>query len=157
MTQIRQRAPDPEITPIPVFRRHANDQRLDLLSASLGDRGLRRTLPSYLSARVSWCHLSSVSGVTIVARAVQELDLIGKARKCGRFRREMVVFGNDAEDLGSVCRFVLMAVAGWMNQEQQHAIQYLREENRVLRAQLGNRRLHLTDDPAPRSGPPMPG
>jgi hypothetical protein len=43
-------------------------------------------------------------------------------------------------------RFVLMAVAGWMNQEQQHAIQYLREENRVLRAQLGNRRLRLTDD-----------
>ncbi len=43
-------------------------------------------------------------------------------------------------------RFVLMAVAGWMNQEQQHAIQYLREENRVLRAQLGTRRLRLTDD-----------
>ncbi len=43
-------------------------------------------------------------------------------------------------------RFVLMAVAGWINQEQQHAIQYLREENRVLRAQLGNRRLRLTDD-----------
>ena len=43
-------------------------------------------------------------------------------------------------------RFVLLAVAVWMNQEQQQAIQYLREENRVLRAQLGNRRLRLTDD-----------
>jgi putative transposase len=43
-------------------------------------------------------------------------------------------------------RLVLMPVAGWMNQEQQHGIQYLREENRVLRAQLGNRRLRLTDD-----------
>ena len=52
-------------------------------------------------------------------------------------------------------RFVLMAVAGWMNQEQQHAIQYLREENRVLRAQLGNRRLRLTDDQR-RVWPPKP-
>jgi hypothetical protein len=36
--------------------------------------------------------------------------------------------------------------AGWMNQQQQHAIHYLREENRVLREQLGGRRLRLTDD-----------
>src|SRR5580693_10440648 len=43
-------------------------------------------------------------------------------------------------------RFVLMTVAGWMNQQQQHAIEYLREENRVLRAQLGGRRLRFTDD-----------
>jgi putative transposase len=32
-------------------------------------------------------------------------------------------------------RFVVIAVAGWMNQKQQHAIEYLREENRVLREQ----------------------
>jgi hypothetical protein len=43
-------------------------------------------------------------------------------------------------------RFLLVAVAGWMNQQQQHAIEYLREENRILRAQLGSRRLRLTDD-----------
>jgi hypothetical protein len=43
-------------------------------------------------------------------------------------------------------RFLLISVAGWMNQHQQHAIEYLREENRVLRAQLGNRRLRFTDD-----------
>ena len=42
-------------------------------------------------------------------------------------------------------RFLLIAVAGWMNQ-QQHAIEYLREENRILRAQLGRGRLRLTDD-----------
>jgi hypothetical protein len=40
----------------------------------------------------------------------------------------------------------LIAVAGWMNQQQQHAIGYLREDNRILRAQLGSRRLRLTDD-----------
>ena len=43
-------------------------------------------------------------------------------------------------------RFVVIALAGWMNQKQQHAIEYLREENRVLREQLGTRRLRFTDD-----------
>jgi transposase InsO family protein len=43
-------------------------------------------------------------------------------------------------------QFVLIAVSGWMNQRQLQMIQYLREENRVLREQLGERRLRLTDD-----------
>jgi hypothetical protein len=43
-------------------------------------------------------------------------------------------------------RFVLIAVAGWMNQRQLQAMDYLKEENRVLREQLGERRLRLTDD-----------
>src|SRR3954471_18029413 len=43
-------------------------------------------------------------------------------------------------------QFVLIAVAGWMNQRQQKAIDYLREENRVLREQLGERRLKFNDD-----------
>src|SRR5215472_9654542 len=33
-----------------------------------------------------------------------------------------------------------------MNQQQQFAIDYLREENRVLKEQLGGRRLRLNDD-----------
>src|SRR5258708_10630823 len=43
-------------------------------------------------------------------------------------------------------RFVLMAAAGWMNQRQLQVIDYLREENRVLREQLGKRRMRLNDD-----------
>jgi hypothetical protein len=43
-------------------------------------------------------------------------------------------------------RFVLLSTAGWRNQQQQFAIEYLREENRVLREQLGGRRLRLNDD-----------
>ena len=43
-------------------------------------------------------------------------------------------------------RFVLIAVAGWMNQRQLQVIDYLREENCVLREQLGGRRLRLNDD-----------
>jgi hypothetical protein len=34
-------------------------------------------------------------------------------------------------------RFVLVAVSGWMNQQQLQLIHSLREENRVLREQLG--------------------
>src|SRR5580658_4562346 len=42
-------------------------------------------------------------------------------------------------------RFLLIAVSGWMNQRQLQVIDYLREENRVLRQQLGDRRLRLND------------
>jgi hypothetical protein len=41
---------------------------------------------------------------------------------------------------------VLIAmVAGWLQPHQQQIITYLCEENRVLKAQLGGRRLRLTD------------
>jgi transposase InsO family protein len=43
-------------------------------------------------------------------------------------------------------QFLLVAVAGWMNRHQQQTIDYLREENRVLREQLGGRRLRFNDD-----------
>ena len=42
-------------------------------------------------------------------------------------------------------RFMLICLAGWMNQQQQFAIKYLREENRVLREQLGSQRLRLNN------------
>ena len=41
---------------------------------------------------------------------------------------------------------VLIAmIAGWLQQHQQRVITYLQEENRVLKAQIGMRRLHLTE------------
>src|SRR3954464_2578693 len=43
-------------------------------------------------------------------------------------------------------QFVLVALAGWMNQRQLKMIEYLREENRVLREQLGDRRVRFNDD-----------
>ena len=42
-------------------------------------------------------------------------------------------------------RFLLIALAGWMNERQLQMIEYLREENRVLREQLGDGSLRLTD------------
>ena len=48
--------------------------------------------------------------------------------------------------LSSPPRLVLVAVAGWMNQHQRDVIDYLQEENRALREQLGPGRLRFTDD-----------
>jgi len=48
-------------------------------------------------------------------------------------------------DLSPV-RLLLMTFAGWINRHQQEVIEYLGEENRVLREQLKGRRLRLTDD-----------
>jgi hypothetical protein len=42
--------------------------------------------------------------------------------------------------------FALIAIAGWMNQRQLQATNYLREENRVLREQFGGLRLRLNND-----------
>lgn len=53
--------------------------------------------------------------------------------------------GRDAQRPGPIS-VVLIAVAGWMNQRQLEVIDCLREENRVLREQLGQRRLRLNDD-----------
>ena len=40
---------------------------------------------------------------------------------------------------------LLLACTGWINRRQQHVVNYLLEENRVLRKQIGDRRLKLTD------------
>ena len=42
--------------------------------------------------------------------------------------------------------FLVVSLSGWMNQYQQHVIHYLMEENRVLREQIGNRRLRFSDE-----------
>jgi len=42
--------------------------------------------------------------------------------------------------------FLVVSVAGWINERQQQVIEYLVEENRVLREQIGNRRMRFTDD-----------
>ena len=42
--------------------------------------------------------------------------------------------------------FVVVSIAGWMNQHQQHVVHYLMEENRVLREQIGKRKMRFNDD-----------
>src|SRR5262245_30522117 len=48
--------------------------------------------------------------------------------------------------LSNRLRFLVVALAGWINQQQREVIEYLQTENRVLREQLGSRRLRFTDD-----------
>jgi len=43
-------------------------------------------------------------------------------------------------------QFVVWTLAGWIQRGQQSTIDYLVQENRVLREQLGRRRVRLTDD-----------
>jgi hypothetical protein len=42
--------------------------------------------------------------------------------------------------------FLVVSLSGWLNQHQQQVIHYLIEENRVLREQIGNRRMRFSDD-----------
>src|SRR5881296_3894436 len=44
-----------------------------------------------------------------------------------------------------ILHMLIAMVAGWIQRHQQQVIAYLQEENRVLKAQLGGRRLRLTD------------
>ena len=50
------------------------------------------------------------------------------------------------DKLPPALRILVMMFAGWVNQEQRAMINYLREENRILREQMSGRRLRLTDD-----------
>lgn len=42
-------------------------------------------------------------------------------------------------------QFLLLVFAGWVNRRQVDILEYLQEENRVLREQLGDRRLRFSD------------
>ena len=42
-------------------------------------------------------------------------------------------------------QFLLTLLAGWINRRQLEAIEYLKEENRLLKERLGGRRLRFTD------------
>jgi putative transposase len=44
-----------------------------------------------------------------------------------------------------ILQVLLAMLAGWIQRHQQQVINYLLEENRVLKAQLGARRLRLID------------
>src|ERR1051325_4932124 len=53
------------------------------------------------------------------------------------------------DDMASVLnpvRFIMIGLSGWINHHQLLIIDYLREENRVLREQLGDRRPKFNDD-----------
>jgi hypothetical protein len=44
-----------------------------------------------------------------------------------------------------ILQFLILTVAAWLTRQQQNVIEYLLEENRVLREHLSGKRLRLTD------------
>ena len=46
----------------------------------------------------------------------------------------------------SALQMLLMVLTAWLERREREALAYLIEENRLLRRQLGGRRLRLTDD-----------
>jgi transposase InsO family protein len=42
--------------------------------------------------------------------------------------------------------FLIASLAGWLSEYQQRTVEYLTEENRILREQLGSKKLRFTDD-----------
>jgi hypothetical protein len=54
-------------------------------------------------------------------------------------------YDDDAMGTDAV-RFLVLWMAGWIHSRQLEVIDFLREENHVLREQLGERRLRFTDD-----------
>src|SRR5262249_45392031 len=46
----------------------------------------------------------------------------------------------------SALRILLLIITGWLDRREREKLAYLIEENRVLRRQIGGRRLRLTDD-----------
>jgi putative transposase len=51
-----------------------------------------------------------------------------------------------------ILQLLIAAICGWLHREQADLIAFLREENRVLKARLGNQRLRFDDDERRRLG-----
>jgi putative transposase len=96
-------------------------------------RGLRKWACRRL--RPGWClgNLGRSAGLRYAKLAPLEPGAAPRSR-----------FGIDS--LPPPLTFFLLLVSGWVNRHQQAVIDYLLEENRVLRAAHGPRRLCLTDD-----------
>ena len=84
-------------------------------------------------------------------RSVQESDSFERkviyAAKRGRTNQVVLGCYDASMRLGfDPFRLLLISLAGWLNQRQQDVIDYLQEENRVLREQLGDKRLRFNDE-----------
>ena len=62
-----------------------------------------------------------------------------------RDRREPLLGSPRMSPVPQVLQFLVVAVAGWINQQPRDVIDSLQEENRVRREQLGPGRLRFTD------------
>ncbi len=79
-------------------------------------------------------------------RKVQEFDLSDFPPVVRSFARRPAAILTKCAATFDPFRLLLISIAGWLGQQQRDVIDYLHEENRVLRQQLGNKRLRLSDD-----------
>ena len=77
----------------------------------------------------------------VLSRMVQKLD---SARRKGQ-DQILSMMAAAMRAVSDPFSFLVVSIAGWMNQRQHQVIDYLVEENRVLREQIGNRRMRFTD------------
>src|SRR6185436_549550 len=83
---------------------------------------------------------STGSGETI--RNDHALPLAAPARS--QPNRDLGAVGSPKMSVAPL-QFLLLVFAGWVNRRQLEIVEFLQEENRVLRQQLGGRRLRFTD------------
>ena len=91
----------------------------------------------------------SKNPIDAVRRADSTLDSPGRDV---RDRREPLLGSPRMSPLPHVLQFLVVAVAGWINQLQRDVIDSLQEENRVRREQRGPGRLRVTAAQAKRLG-----
>ena len=91
--------------------------------------------------------------MTVISRAVQKLArniTPSLAASCDETSLSRLA-GQRVESLSMSTAIqpwtlLVVAVAGWIQREQQLAVEYLLEENRILKARLRGKRLRFTDD-----------
>jgi hypothetical protein len=99
---------------------------------------MRGTSATTISARSVLILVTSKKLDLSESTSVSHQGLVHRKEYCGMLRWTMRL-AIDA------FRLLLISLAGWLNQQQQDVIDYLQEENRVLREQLGGKRLRFND------------
>ena len=77
---------------------------------------------------------------------IQQVAMASDARQASAarwFRHPQSVYPRGVSS--PALQFLILTVAGWLGRHQVRVVEYLLEENRILRHQLGGRRLRLTD------------
>ena len=74
-----------------------------------------------------------------------ECKKAAEARQSVHGRLVPAILGEYPVAMPHAWQFLVLTVAGWVNRHQEDLIEYLREENRILREQRGSQPLRLTD------------
>jgi hypothetical protein len=105
----------------------------------------RSARPGGAAASCARC-AGGVDPVMCQSQATGNVTFSGRCRSPPHAHRDRRPGYHGGEMCTEAVRFLVVWMAGWVNSRQLEVIDFLREENRVLREQLGGRRLRFTDD-----------